>query len=283
MSILSSIVQLTQKLVVGSLEVRLAETEEEIDAAQALRYQVFYEEMGAIPSPETVASKRDRDSMDAFCDHLLVVDNAKEGADKIVGTYRLIRRAAAEKNGSFYSSTEFDIAPLIAFPGEILELGRSCIAPAYRTGVVMNILWKGLAAYMFQHDIKLMFGCASLHGADPQEHAIPLSYLYHHHLAPPALRARALPDVYTKMDLLPREAFNPDDAENNLVFNGIPLTAKAGANSLPPLLKGYLRVGAYVGDGAFLDKQFNTTDVCIIVKTELLTDRYRRHYERGEE
>ena len=282
MSILSNLVQLTHQLIVGSLEVRLAETAEEIDAAQALRYRVFYEEMGAIPSPETLASKRDRDSMDQYCDHLLVIDKAREGAESIVGTYRLIRRSAAAKNGSFYSASEFDISPLIAYEGEILELGRSCIDKDYRTGTVMNILWKGLSAYMYQYDIKLMFGCASLPGADPALHTVPLSYLYHHHLAPPALRARALPEVYTPMDLLPREAFNPETALDSMSFNGIKLDPKAGANSLPPLIKGYLRVGGYVGDGAFLDKQFNTTDVCIIVRTEMLADRYRRHYERSK-
>lgn len=282
MNFLSNVAQLARELVMGTLEVRLAVSAEEIDAAQALRYRVFYEEMGAIPSSETTATKRDKDSMDQYCDHLLVVDNAREGMDKIVGTYRLIRRCAAEKNGSFYSASEFDIAPLVAYAGEILELGRSCIDKNYRTGVVMNLLWKGLAAYMYQYDIKLMFGCASLPGANPEDHKIPLSYLYHHHLAPPALRARALPEVYTKMDILPREAFDPEAAFDSMAFNGIKLDPKAGANSLPPLIKGYLRVGAYVGDGAFLDKQFNTTDVCIIVKTELLTDRYRRHYERAE-
>lgn len=282
MALDSVLAMLTKDLVAGSLEVRLARNEGEIDAAQALRYRVFYEEMGAIPSEETLRTRRDRDALDAFCDHLLVLDNTKERAERVVGTYRLIRREHAAKNGSFYSAAEFDISPLIAYPGEILELGRSCIAPAYRNGTVMGLLWKGLALYMFQHDVKLMFGCASFHGADPAEHTVPLSYLYHYHLAPPALRASALPHVHVKMDLLPREAFDPESALETMTFNGIPLNQKAGSASLPPLIKGYLRVGCTVGDGAFLDKQFNTTDVCIIFKTELITDRYLRHYERAE-
>ncbi|HBM91404.1 MAG TPA: hemolysin-like protein [Rhodospirillaceae bacterium] len=278
----SILAKLNADLTVGSLQIRLAENEAEIDAAQALRYRVFYEEMGATASPETAALKRDFDDLDKVCDHLLVLDNALEGERKVVGTYRLIRREAAEKHGSFYSASEYDIAPLIAYPGEILELGRSCIEKEYRTGTVMNILWKGLAAYMFRHNITLMFGCASLPEANAEKHAIPLSYLYHHHLAPPALRAKALPDVYVPMDILPREAFNPEKAFNDLSFNNIKLDPKAGINSLPPLIKGYLRVGGYIGDGAFLDKQFNTTDVCIIVKTDLITNRYLRHYERIE-
>lgn len=273
---------LEKDLTVGSLQVRLAQNETEVRAAQALRYQVFYEEMGALPSAEVAAEKRDFDSMDACCEHLLVLDNALEGDHKVVGTYRLIRREAAAKHGSYYSSSEFDITPLINYKGEVLELGRSCIRKDYRTGIVMNILWKGLAAYMFKHDITLMFGCASLHGTDPDEHAVPLSYLYHYHLAPPELRARALPDVYVDMNRLPKEAFDPDSALNSLTFNNIKLDPKAGQNSLPPLIKGYLRVGCYIGDGAFIDRQFNTTDVCIIVRTDILTGRYLRHYERME-
>ncbi|HAX91899.1 MAG TPA: hemolysin-like protein [Rhodospirillaceae bacterium] len=274
---------LEKDLSVGSLQVRLAETPEEVDSAQALRYQVFYEEMGAKPTPEMAARKRDFDTMDACCEHLLVLDHSREGAEKVVGTYRLIRREAAARHGSYYSASEFDITPLVNYDGEILELGRSCIHKDYRTGVVMNILWKGLALYMFKHDIKLMFGCASLHGTNPEDHKIALSYLYHYHLAPPELRARALPDVYVNMNLLPKEAFDPEDALNSLEFNNIKLDPKAGLSSLPPLIKGYLRVGCTIGDGAYIDHQFNTIDVCIIFRTELITDRYLRHYERMEE
>lgn len=281
--IAQSILALLEKdLTVGSLQVRLAQSEGEVRAAQSLRYQVFYEEMGAKPTPEVAAQKRDFDDMDECCEHLLVLDNDLEESRRVVGTYRLIRREAAAKNGAFYSSSEFDITPLINHPGEILELGRSCIHKDYRTGVVMGILWKGLASYMFRHDIKLMFGCASLHGTDPDEHAIPLSYLYHYHLAPPELRAKALPDIYVEMNRLPKEAFDPDAALDSLTFNNIKLDPRAGQNSLPPLIKGYLRVGGYIGEGACIDHQFNTTDVCIIVSTKLLTDRYLRHYERAD-
>ncbi|MGE4350846.1 MAG: GNAT family N-acetyltransferase [Bdellovibrionales bacterium] len=273
---------LEQDLTAGTLHVRLAQTPEEIDAAQALRYQVFYEEMGAHPSPEVAERKRDFDTMDPCCEHLLVLDTTREGPDQIIGTYRLIRREAAERHGSFYSQSEFDITPLVNYEGEILELGRSCIHKDYRTGTVMNLLWKGLAAYMFRYDIKLMFGCASMHGDDPEKHAVALSYLYHYHLAPPELRARTLPDVYVDMNRLPKEAFDPESAFDSLKFNNVKLDPRAGQNSLPPLIKGYLRVGCVIGDGAYVDHQFNTTDVCIIFRTELITDRYLRHYERME-
>lgn len=275
------ILQLLEKdLTSGSLEVRLAKSDQEVDEAQALRYQVFYEEMGARPTAEMQARQRDFDTMDACCEHLLVLDHSKPEGQRVIGTYRLIRREAAAKHGSYYSASEFDITPLINYPGEILELGRSCIHKDHRTGAVMSLLWKGLAAYMFRYDIKLMFGCASLHGTDPDKHAVPLSYLYHYHLAPPELRARALPDVYVDMNRMPKEAFDPEAALDSLELNNIRLDPKAGQNSLPPLIKGYLRVGCLIGDGAFIDHQFNTTDVCIIFRTELITDRYLRHYER---
>jgi putative hemolysin len=260
----------------GSLEVRLALTPEEIDAAQQLRYRVFYEEMGAKPTDAMYARKRDFDAYDAVCDHLLVLDHARKDKCPIIGTYRLIRRADAAKCGGFYSGSEYDVSALLQYPGEILELGRSCIDAEYRTGPVMQILWRGLTSYVFHHDIQLMFGCASLPGTNPEALALPLSYLYYHHLAPPALRTKAIPERYVDMRLLPREAFDP-----NVAFDSMKLDPRNGSNSLPPLIKGYIRVGGFVGDGAVIDHQFNTTDVCIIVKTDLITSRYRRHYERS--
>ncbi len=260
----------------GSLEVRLAATQEEVDAAQALRYRVFYEEMGAIPTSEMVARRRDFDSFDEHCDHLLVFDHMRKDKNPVIGTYRLIRRGAAAKSGGFYSAHEYDISPLLQYPGEILELGRSCIDAEYRTGPVMQILWRGLTAYVFKHDIRLMFGCASLPGTDPKALALPLSYLHYHHLAPPGLCPKALPERYVDMRLMPQEAFDA-----NTAFDDIKMDPRSGSNSLPPLIKGYIRVGGFVGEGAVIDHQFNTTDVCIIVKTDLITRRYLRHYERN--
>lgn len=263
-------------LSVGSLEVRLATTAKEVDAAQVLRYRVFYDEMGAVPTPEMAARGREATALDDYCDHLLVLDHSRANDNKVVGTYRLIRRSAAAQYGSFYSANEYDIEPLVQYPGEILELGRSCIDAEYRTATVMQLLWRGVTAYMHRHDIKLMFGCACLPGTDVAALALPLSYLYYHHLAPPALRAKALPERYVDMQILPREAFDP-----NVAFNDLKMDPRGGGNSLPPLIKGYLRVGGYVGDGAVIDRQFNTTDVCIIVKTELITRKYIRHYDRA--
>ena len=249
----------------GPLQVRLAQSAADVDAALALRYRIFYEKMGARPLPGMEQRRRDYDGFDEICDHLLVLDHSRgAGPEAVVGTYRLIRRAAAERFGTFYSAAEYDIAPLIAYPGEILELGRSCVDAGYRARPVMQLLWSGIATYVFHYDIALMFGCASLPGTDPDALTVPLSYLYYHHLAPPALRARALPERFVEM-----RRFDPAALD--------PMRTLA---ALPPLIKGYLRLGGFVGDGAVIDEQFNTTDVCIVVKTDLVAEKYSRHYER---
>jgi putative hemolysin len=253
-------------IVAGSLEVRLAQTDAEIDAAQALRYRVFYEEMAARPTPEMAAHKRDFDEFDRICDHLLVLDHKLgHGVEAVVGTYRLIRRPAAKLMGRFYSDAEYDISVLTRNPKEILELGRSCVDQAHRTRNTMQLLWRGIAAYVFHYDIAIMFGCASMPGTDIKALAAPLSYLYHNHLAPPELRPRALPDRYVDMAILPPAQID----------------TRAALSELAPLIKGYLRLGGFVGDGAVIDPQFNTTDVCIVVKTDLVTEKYYRHYERN--
>jgi putative hemolysin len=249
----------------GNLGVRLASTAAEIDAVEALRYRVFYGEMGAEPDAETARTGRDRDRFDAIADHLLVVDHAiGSGAEGVVGTYRLIQHDAAKRLGGFYSASEYDISPILSFPGRIMELGRSCVDAAYRNRAAMQLLWRGIAAYVFHYQIDLMFGCASLPGTDPDAVAMELTYLYLNHLAPPALRPRALPHRFVEMRRL-----RPDM-----------LDSKRALALLPPLVKGYLRLGGFVGDGAVIDRQFNTTDVAVVVKTDLVTDKYYRHYER---
>lgn len=251
----------------NNLYIRLAETLEEVRAAQALRYRVFYEGMAAKATPEMAAQRRDFDSFDDFCDHLLVFDGARgDGPDAVIGTYRVMRREAAAERGQFYTADEYDISNLISFPGEILELGRSCIDKDYRTGATMQLLWKGIAQYGIAHGIEIMFGCASLPGVDPDELAVQLSYLYHHHLAPPALRPWAVPDRYVAMNRIAPELISP----------------KHALQTLPPLIKGYLRLGGFVGEGAVVDHEFGTTDVCVVVKTELVTERYYRHYLRND-
>jgi len=251
------------ELVAGDIELRLAENEEEIRAAQALRYRIFYEEMAAEPTAEMSQARRDFDSFDEYCDHLLVIDRSlPAGPGRVVGTYRLLRRAMAEKRGQFYSVDEYDIRHILAFPGEILELGRSCIEAAYRQRSVMQLMWRGIADYVMYHEIGVMFGCASFAGIDPAEHALSLSYLHHHHLAPANLRPRALPQRYVSMNMMPRDKID----------------ARAALGHLPPLIKGYLRLGGFVGDGAVIDRQFGTTDVLIVLPVSAINSRYVDHF-----
>jgi putative hemolysin len=249
----------------GNLGVRLAVGAAELDAVQALRYRVFYGEMGAVADEETAATQRDRDQFDGIADHLLVVDHdLGEGPESVVGTYRLIRQTGAAKLGRFYSADEYDISMLEATGGNLLELGRSCTASSYRNRAVMQLLWRGIAAYVFHYGIDLMFGCASLHGTDPDALAPELTYLYANHLAPAPIRPRALQERYVRMNRCDPAA----------------LDARKVLMALPPLIKGYLRLGGFVGDGAVIDRQFNTTDIAVIVQTDLVTDKYYRHYER---
>ncbi len=248
----------------GSLEVRLAASLSEVRAAQALRYRVFYEEMDAVPSQAMAASGRDFDEFDDRFDHLLVIDHERgHGTSGVVGTYRLNRGSVADRCGGYYTAGEYDICQIVAHEGEILELGRSCVDAGYRNGATMTLLWRGIAAYVFYHDIALMFGCASLAGVDQDALALPLSYLYHHHLAPDGLRPRALAHIYQPMNRIAAADIN----------------RRRALETLPPLIKGYLRLGGFVGDGAVIDHQFHTTDVCVVVKTALVADKYRQHYQ----
>lgn len=255
----------TPSLQIGSLEVRLAQTAAEVDAVQALRYRVFYDEMGAVPTTEMLSRKRDYDNLDLHCDHLLVVDNTKtDPLESIIGTYRFIRKPHAEKNGSWYSAGEYDISKITQNPDDILEVGRSCVDINYRNRYMMTLMWRGIAVYAAQYNIKTIFGCASFPGTDPEALKMPLSYLYYHHLAPPAVRMTCLPDHYNDMRLVPENEVDVREA----------------IRQLPPLIKGYINVGCFVGDGAYIDWQFNTTDVAIICQTDRLTGRYAEHYKR---
>jgi putative hemolysin len=209
----------------------------------------------------------DRDAWDEVCDHLLVLDHAvpdPEGPDgaQVVGTYRLLRESVARDHGGFYSAGEFDLAPLATVRaqggGELLELGRSCVLPAWRTSAVISLLWRGIGEYLQRHRIGLMFGCASFAGTDPDAHAAALSWLYHHHLAPATIRPRVRGASGAAMERLPRGSYDE----------------RRAMLALPPLVKGYLRAGARFGDGIYIDHDFNTVDVCVVVAVEALAERY---------
>jgi L-ornithine Nalpha-acyltransferase len=256
---------------IGDLEVRLAQSAAEIRQAQKLRYNVFYEEGSALADPGRLFARRDIDVFDAICDHLLVIDHAAKqsarGKPAVVGTYRLLRQQLAEDYGGFYSAGEFDIAPLLDSHRNLqfLELGRSCVLARYRNKRTVELLWHGIWSYVLQNRLDVMFGCASLDGTDPQRLALPLSFLHHYCRAPEPWRARALPKRYIEMNLMAKEAVDP----------------KAALRALPPLVKGYLRLGCYIGDGAVIDRQFGTTDVLIVLPVSALSARYVEHFGAG--
>ena len=238
-----------------SLKLFIATDKNQIIESQKLRYEIFYKEMGAEPSPQMKKEERDFDKFDDHCEHLLVQDT---NTKKIVGTYRMLKREHAKSAGSFYSETEYNIDKLKAYNGEILELGRSCVHKNYRSKLVLQLLWSGIIAYILDNDIKLLFGCASFHGAGIELHKECLSYLYHYHLAPENLRARPLDNYYNNMNIIAKENL-PKEKEILM--------------KLPPLVKGYLGVGAYIADGSFVDWPFNSTDVGIIVETKNIPQR----------
>jgi putative hemolysin len=250
------------------LEVRISRDPADIAAAQALRYQVFYQEMAAEPTAAMAAASRDFDDFDAICDHLLVIDRGRSG-DQVVGTYRLLRQEVAESSHGFYSAGEYDLSRLyesVSRPGALLEVGRSCVHRDYRTTQTIQRLWQSIAGYIAEHGIEYLFGCASLPGTDPSALTVPLAYLHERYLAPPRMRVRALPERYVAMDAPPAEPPRPVEV----------------IRSLPPLIKGYLRLGAFVGDGAVVDHQFGTTDVFIVLPRDRVAARYATHFARAE-
>jgi putative hemolysin len=255
---------------IGSLEVRLATTAKEIKRAQRLRFKVFYHEMSASPHGAALISRRDVDAYDTLCDHLLVLDYDvkpkpfRPVKPRVVGTYRLLRQEVADRHGGFYTRGEYDIAPLLkSHPNlRFLELGRSCVLKPYRNKRTIELLWYGIWAYVLHHRIDVMMGCASLEGTNPQNLALPLSFLHHYAAAQPEWQARALPERFTPMDILPKEAIDP----------------KAALHALPPLIKGYLRAGATFGTGAVVDYQFGTTDVLVVLPVSAINPRYIDHF-----
>jgi len=262
----------------GSLEVRLAATRGDVRRAQRLRYRVFYEEMSAVPDALSTMSRRDEDAYDAVCDHLLVVDHAELEHSRrrwrkrpcVVGTYRLLRQERAELNGGFYTQGEFDLAPLIAAKSathSFMELGRSCVLKPYRNKRTVELLWQGIWNYVRHHGVDVMLGCASFEGTDPSRHAEALSFLHHHALAPQEWRVRACAGRGVDMNMMPASRID----------------ARAALRGLPPLIKGYLRLGAHVGEGAVIDRQFGTTDVLVILPVEAIDSRYFDHFGAPDE
>ena len=231
---------------VRDFEVRMTRTKEERRQVRALRYRVFVEEEGASATEEQKNLREEYDSYDRFAEYLGVFHEGR-----VVGTYRIINRDAAEKMGGFYTETEFDISKIKKSGANIVEMSRACVAPEYReNALVMRLLWAGLGEYIMRHKIGIVFGVASWTGTNPAESAQAISYLYYNHLSPLSLRAtvestKLAPGVnpkLTRMNILPE------------VF----VDANIARRQMTPLVKGYLRINATFGRGVFIDKPFNS-------------------------
>ncbi len=254
---------------IGSLEVRLASGKKEIRKAQRLRYEVFFREGGAVPDAKTAITRRDADRFDKVCDHLIVIDHAAvnrrgKNKPKVVGAYRLLRDSVARKHGGFYSSQEYDLAPLLARHADkrFVELGRSCVMEQYRGKRTIELLWRGILAYVRHYKVDALIGCASFPGANPLAHATTLSFLAHHAQASDEWRVEARSGLSVPMDFMAKDAVDPRKA----------------MNALPPLVKGYLRLGAKFGGGAVVDRAFNTTDVFVVMPVAGIDARYLDHF-----
>ena len=242
--------------------IKLVQTKSELKQAQALRYSVFYKEKRAKATLQKKIIKLDYDKIDKFADHLIVVD--KNTKNKVVGTYRLIRGDVAELFGGFYSSSEFNLENIINNyqNKHILELGRSCVHQKYRNGSIMNLLWKAIAEYVKLFDIKVLIGCASFSGIDPLKYTEELSYLRVNFSLPKKFSIKSYDNnIYPAFKL------------NDKNLNQLRTFAK-----LPPLIKGYLRVGGKVSDSFFVDHNFNTIDLCIVVRTNDIDKKYKKKY-----
>lgn len=247
----------------GRFAVRLAEDADDLRAAQKLRYDVFVRELGGDGPLVDHRAGLEQDRFDPHFDHLLLID--RSAGDAVVGVYRLLLGEKRAEVGQFYSEDEYDLGPLHRSGRKLLELGRSCLAPAYRGGEGMYHLFNGLARYVSENNVEILFGVASFHGTDPQALAEPLSLLHHRHLAPEPLRVRARASHYQSMNLMPEDAID----------------RRAAMVQVPALLKAYLRLGGFVGDGAFVDHAFNTTDICLVMDTQRMNKAQKNIYTKG--
>lgn len=243
--------------------VRVAGSEDDLRAAQRLRYKVFVEELGGDGPLVDHDARLEQDRFDPFFDHIILTDAAQGG--EVVGVYRVLRDDQARSMGQFYSEDEYDLTPLKQSGRRLMELGRSCLAPAYRGGPAMYHMWNGIARYVIENEIEILFGVASFHGTDIAALAQPLSLLHHRHLAPEALRVRTQAAHYQSMNLLPEDRID----------------RRAAMLQVPALIKAYLRLGGHVGDGAFIDHEFNTTDICLVMDTERLSATQKNIYSKG--
>ena len=250
----------------GALEARLATTKKEVRRAQKLRYRAFFEEGGAAPDPTARIIRRDVCRFDSISDHLIVVDKTlrhRDGSPRLVGVYRLLRQDVAERNFGFYSALEFDVEALTARrpTTRFLEVGRACVASTHRGRHVLELLWRGLWAYARHHHADAMIGCASLRGSDAAQHADAIRALAG--VGDPSWRVAPRPDRTRAL------------GEGN---STPPADPRALMRILPPLVKGYFRLGATFSPVPVVDPVFNTTDVFVVMPLSDVEERYLQYF-----
>ncbi len=246
-----------------NFEVQAAVDATDLQAAQRLRYDIFVKELGADGPLVDHSARLEQDRFDQFATHLLLRDLNLPATNNVVGVYRLLSEAGAAAAGQFYCEDEYDLTRLRRSGKRLLELGRSCLHPDYRGGAALMHLWRAVSDVVTRDNIDILFGVASFHGTDVTALASPLSLLQHRHLARPDLRVKVKEPNAQRMDLI--AADQVDEA--------------AALREIPALIKAYLRLGGVVGDGAFIDHAFNTTDICLILPTDVITARRRRKFQ----
>ena len=247
----------------GHYRIKIAQTSEELRAAQRLRYKVFVEEMGAKVTDNCHLLKLEYDDFDQDFEHLILIDKLNRNPlENVVGVYRLLLSTSVNESRGFYSSSEYDLASLIKTNRKLLELGRSCIDIEHRGGVALHMMWSGLAQYVIENNVEVLFGVASFHGVDVDQISHALSYLHYNHLAPKELRPLAIDRNKIEMNVL-----NRLDVEKIIALK-----------QLPPLIKAYIRLGGFIGYGASIDKDFNSIDVCLVMDTQNMSEKYKKIY-----
>lgn len=249
------------------LEVRIATSESDLLGAQRLRYQVFVKEFQAQGGGIDHERKIETDQFDSFVDNLVLVDSQRDEqlGEHVVGVYRLMTSQAAAEGVGFYSQSEFNLMPLIKSGRSLVELGRSCVHPDYRGGMSMFLLFNGVADYVLDKQIEIMFGVASFHGTESDKLINTLSFLNCEHLAPKALRVQA----HKQTDVPPLQLLPCEQVDRI-----------AATKDIPPLIKSYLRLGGVVGDGVYFDYEFNSTDIFLLVDTLNMSEDRERRYRK---
>ena len=249
-----------EPIIFKNFTIKIAESNFEIKKAQSLRYKIFFKEKKIKKKSFKFLLQRDYDFYDKISDHLIIIDNNREIRDNVIGTYRLLRGNCAKLYRGFYTEQEFDISNLKKnfSSKDILELGRSCIHPQYRSGIILKLLWQGISNYIKMYKIKILMGCASFHGTNPSKFKDEFSLLY---------ESYRLPEDYDVKSL----------QSNEISFNKN-INHSTTLNKLPPLIKGYLRAGGMVSENFYIDKEFETIDYCVIMLTEKIVSRYQNKF-----